>query len=111
MVLRNVFFDTGSANLRPESAPELNRLARLLKENPGLNVRINGHTDNVGSPEDNQALSEARAKAVYDFLLEKGIEDERLSYKGFGESRPVAGNDTAEERQRNRRTEFEVLKK
>jgi outer membrane protein OmpA-like peptidoglycan-associated protein/tetratricopeptide (TPR) repeat protein len=111
VVLRNVFFDTGSANLRPESAPELNRLARLLKENPGLNVRINGHTDNVGSPEDNQALSEARAKAVYDFLLEKGIEDERLSYKGFGESRPVAGNDTAEERQRNRRTEFEVLKK
>jgi len=111
VVLRNVFFDTGSASLRPESTPELNRLARLLKENPGLNVRINGHTDNVGSPEDNQALSEARAKAVYNFLLGQGIEDERLSYIGFGESRPVASNDTAEGRQRNRRTEFEVLKK
>jgi len=109
VVLRNVFFATGSAELLPASENELHRLYRLLEDRPALRIRINGHTDNVGSDADNQALSEARAKAVYDYLLDQGIKRERLTYKGFGEEVPIATNDTPEGRQRNRRTEFEVL--
>ncbi|MCB0588644.1 MAG: PD40 domain-containing protein [Phaeodactylibacter sp.] len=111
VILKNVFFETGSAALLPESTTELNRLKGLLEDNPGLKVRINGHTDNVGSEEDNQALSENRAKAVYDYLVRNGISTERLQYKGFGESNPIATNETAEGRQQNRRTEFEVVRK
>ncbi|MCB0613201.1 MAG: PD40 domain-containing protein [Phaeodactylibacter sp.] len=110
VILKNVFFETGSAALLPESTAELTRLKGLMDENPGLTIRINGHTDNVGSVEDNQLLSENRAKAVYDFLVEKGIARERLRYKGFGESEPIASNDTPEGRQENRRTEFEAIR-
>ena len=110
VILKNVFFETGSAALRPESATELNRLKELLEENPELKIRINGHTDNVGSEEDNQVLSENRAKAVYDFLVEKGIGRQRLRFKGYGESKPIATNETAEGRQLNRRTEFEAIR-
>lgn len=109
IVLRNVFFETGSAALRPESKIELNRLKSLLDENSKLKIRINGHTDNVGSEEANQKLSEQRAKAVHDYLVQNGIDAKRLSYKGFGESQPIDTNDTPEGRQRNRRTEFEVM--
>jgi outer membrane protein OmpA-like peptidoglycan-associated protein/tetratricopeptide (TPR) repeat protein len=109
IILRNVFFDTGSSVLRSESASELQRLVALLEQNPDMHIRINGHTDNVGQPEENQALSEARAKAVYEYLSEQGISNDRLAYKGFGESRPVDSNETPEGRQRNRRTEFEVV--
>ncbi len=108
IVLRNVFFETASADLRPESKTELDRLKALLEGNPGLKIRINGHTDNVGSEEANQQLSEQRAKTVYDYLVQNGIALERLGYKGFGESQPIDTNDTPEGRQRNRRTEFEV---
>lgn len=109
VVLRNVFFATGSAELLPASENELNRLYQLLDDRPEMRIRINGHTDNVGTAADNQALSEARAEAVYTYLLEKGISRDRLTYKGFGEEVPIAPNDTPEGRQRNRRTEFEVL--
>ncbi len=109
VVLNNVFFETGSAALQPRSRIELNRLKDLLEENPGMRIQINGHTDNVGSDEDNQQLSKARAKAVRDYLIEQGVAAERLEYKGFGESEPVANNETAEGRQKNRRTEFIVL--
>ena len=109
VVLRNVFFETASAELKPASRIELDRLRQLLEHNDQLRIRINGHTDNVGADEANQRLSEARAKAVYGYLIEKGIAPERLQYKGFGESMPIAPNDTPEGRQQNRRTEFEVL--
>lgn len=108
IVLRNVFFETGSAELRSESAAELDHLVSLLTDAPALKIQINGHTDNVGDANSNQKLSEARAKAVYDYIINKGIAAERLKYKGFGETRPVETNDTAEGRSRNRRTEFEV---
>jgi len=109
IVLRNVFFETGSASLMPESLSELDRLAQLLKESPALKIQINGHTDNVGDDAFNQTLSEARAKAVQDYLLAKGIAPGRLRYKGYGETKPILGsNATAEGRARNRRTEFEV---
>ncbi len=108
VVLRNVFFATGSAELLPASMVELNQLVALLREQPQLRIQINGHTDNVGDDASNQSLSERRAKAVYDYLLSQGISAERLRYRGFGETRPVQSNDTAEGRAQNRRTEFEV---
>jgi outer membrane protein OmpA-like peptidoglycan-associated protein len=109
VVLKNVFFETASAKLLPESVAELDKLKNLLNDNPTLRIRINGHTDNVGTDSDNVSLSTGRAKAVYDYLIQKGIAAARLEYKGFGESKPVASNDTPEGRQENRRTEFELL--
>jgi outer membrane protein OmpA-like peptidoglycan-associated protein len=107
ITLRNVFFETGSSTLRPESATELDRLVGLLNQARWLRIQLNGHTDNVGSDASNLNLSEARAKAVYDYLIQKGIKPDRLKYKGFGKSKPVAPNDTDEGRAKNRRTEFE----
>ncbi len=109
VILKNVFFETASAALRPESTAELHRLQHLLEENPQLHIQINGHTDDVGSEEDNLLLSENRARAVYDYLVRQGINPERLRYKGYGETRPIATNETPEGRQENRRTEFEVV--
>ncbi len=109
VVLRNVFFATGQATLKANSQAELNELATLLKDNPTLRIRLNGHTDNVGQPADNQRLGEARAKAVYTYLIEQGIASARLEYAGFGETKPVADNATAAGRALNRRTEFQVL--
>lgn len=108
VILKNVFFATASAELLPTSTNELDRLFALLQDYPDMRIQINGHTDNVGSDADNQTLSEARAKAVYEYLIEKGVEPGRLQYKGFGESKPIADNDSVEGRQENRRTEFEV---
>lgn len=108
IVLRNVFFETGSASLRPESAAELDRLATLLTQFPTLRIQINGHTDNVGNDATNQTLSEQRAKSVQDYLIGKSIDPARLKFKGFGESKPIESNDTTEGKARNRRTEFEV---
>lgn len=110
VILKNVFFETASAALRPESVAELTRLKKLLEAHPQMNIQINGHTDNVGSDADNQVLSTNRAKAVYDFLIKNGIAPARLAYKGFGESQPIDTNDTAAGRQNNRRTEFMVLR-
>ncbi len=109
IVLKNVFFETGSAQLLESSRQELDRLFQLLQEYPRMRIQINGHTDNVGSEADNQQLSEDRAKAVHDYLIEKGIPERRLAYKGFGESRPVASNDDPQGRSQNRRTEFVIL--
>jgi outer membrane protein OmpA-like peptidoglycan-associated protein len=108
IVLRNVFFETGSASLRPESAAELDRLAALLTQLPTLRIQINGHTDNVGNDATNQTLSEQRAKAVQDYLIEKTIDPARLKFKGYGETKPMETNETTEGKARNRRTEFEV---
>ncbi|RMG80519.1 MAG: flagellar motor protein MotB, partial [Bacteroidetes bacterium] len=109
IILKNVFFETGSAELKPESLIELNRLKALLEAHPELKIQINGHTDHVGTEEDNLKLSNDRAKAVYDYLVQNGIHPERLRYKGFGESRPIDTNDTEAGRRNNRRTEFEVI--
>lgn len=110
IVLKNIFFETASAVLLDASLFELNKLFRLLDENPSMKIQLNGHTDDVGKDEDNWLLSENRAKAVYNFLIEKGIAQERLTYKGFGESQPIDTNETDEGRQNNRRTEFEIIK-
>lgn len=109
VVLRNVFFETAKYNLKPKSKTELNKLISFLENNPGIKVEIGGHTDNVGSDENNQKLSENRAKAVYTFLIENGIEKDRLSYKGYGETDPIESNETKEGRAKNRRTEFKII--
>ena len=106
IILKNVFFETASAELKKESIAELERLKKLLEENPNVKIQINGHTDNVGSNEDNLTLSENRAKAVYDYLIKNKITAERLKYKGFGETMPIATNSSEEGRTENRRTEF-----
>jgi outer membrane protein OmpA-like peptidoglycan-associated protein/Tfp pilus assembly protein PilF len=110
VVLRNVLFETGSAELKPESLFELNQLLQLLEKNSTLKIQINGHTDNVGSDENNLTLSTNRAKAVKDFLIKNEIAANRLSHKGYGETKSIDSNDTEWGRQNNRRTEFVMLK-
>lgn len=111
IILKNIFFDFDKATLRRESAAELDRLVKMLRDVPTLKIEISGHTDNVGSDEYNTKLSKDRAKAVVDYLIVQGIDEDRLTYVGYGESQPIAGNDTEEGRQENRRTEFKVLSK
>lgn len=111
IVLKNIFFDFDKATLRPESTSELERLQKLLTDVPTLKIEISGHTDNKGSAMYNQTLSENRAKAVVEFLISKGIAKERLEFKGYGLSQPIANNETDEGRQLNRRTEFKILKR
>jgi outer membrane protein OmpA-like peptidoglycan-associated protein len=109
ITLRNIFFATGDFSLRPESAAELDIIVRWLQENPGVRIRINGHTDNVGQAADNMNLSTRRARAVTDYLQSKGIDASRLSSQGFGATRPIAPNTDEPGRSRNRRTELEIL--
>ncbi len=109
IVLKNIYYDYDKATLRPESVRELDRLARIMQENPSLTVELSGHTDGDGSDVYNEKLSQARAQSVVDYLLGKGIETARLTAKGYGEQQPVAANDTPENKQLNRRTEFKVI--
>jgi outer membrane protein OmpA-like peptidoglycan-associated protein/tetratricopeptide (TPR) repeat protein len=111
IVLNNIFFDFNKSTLRPDSYAELERLHKLLIEVPSLKIEISGHTDNIGSASYNQTLSENRAKAVVDYLVSKGIASTRLTYVGYGFTKPIATNDTEEGRQMNRRTEFKVTGK
>lgn len=109
IALRNVFFDTGKSEIRSESYAELDRLVKLLKDVPALKIELSGHTDNTGSVQNNNKLSQSRAEAVVNYLAQKGIAKNRLEAKGYGSSRPVDTNDTATGRQNNRRTEFEII--
>gem|GEM_PF-248288 len=109
--LNNIFFDSGKFQLKDESFPELQRVVSFLNQNPGITIQISGHTDNVNTDEYNLKLSENRAKAVYTYLLQNNILASRVTFKGFGESNPVASNDTEEGRQLNRRVEFTITGK
>lgn len=108
LVLKNILFEINSAQLQPISLVEIDRLLQLLNENPTLKVQINGHSDNVGKPADNLKLSATRAKSVVDYLVSKGVNVARLSYKGFGETKPIGDNKTEAGRALNRRTEFVI---
>jgi outer membrane protein OmpA-like peptidoglycan-associated protein/Tfp pilus assembly protein PilF len=108
-IMRNVFFETDSYELLPESTVELDRVVETLSQNPTIKVEIGGHTDNQGAPDYNQKLSERRAKSVVDYLLSKSVSPERVSWKGYGESQPVAPNSSPEGRAMNRRTELKIL--
>lgn len=111
IILRNIFFDFDKATLRDESTAELDRLISLLTKYSTLKIEISGYTDNKGSTDYNQKLSESRAKTVVDYLIAHGIASDHLTYKGKGKDDPVATNDTEEGRQLNRRTEFKITGK
>ncbi len=107
-VLYGVNFALGKSSLSPEAYPILEHAAEVLRANPDLRVEIQGHTDNIGSDESNMILSNARAEVVKDFLVKNGVNASRLTIKAFGESKPVADNNTEQGRARNRRVEFKV---
>ena len=117
--MRNIFFDYAKYSLRDASINELERLIQLLNENPTMKIEISGHTDTRGSTNDNQVLSENRAKSVVDYLISHGIDAKRLEYKGYGESTPLipdaeinkmpSKTEKEDAHQQNRRTEFKIL--
>ncbi len=109
IVIENIYFDTGKYTLKKESFYELNRLYDFLSRNGDYNVEVSGHTDNVGSDEDNMILSKHRAKAIAEYLMAKGIKKSRIRYEGYGETKPIDDNSTSEGRLKNRRVELEFI--
>jgi outer membrane protein OmpA-like peptidoglycan-associated protein len=110
-ILPNIFFEFAQSNLLLDSYSELQRLLDYLVKNITVKIEISGHTDNYGADAYNQKLSGERAKTVYNFLINNGIEADRLSYKGYGKEKPIAPNDTEDNRAKNRRTEILILEK
>jgi outer membrane protein OmpA-like peptidoglycan-associated protein len=112
----NVYYDFNQATIKESSFASLDKLVKLLNDNPTMSIQLNAHTDNRGEEDYNQKLSDARANSVVNYLVKKGINKTRLTAKGFGESKPIADNENAdgtdnpEGRQKNRRTEFQVVK-
>jgi outer membrane protein OmpA-like peptidoglycan-associated protein len=105
VILDGVNFDTGKATIRKESYPNLDRVVEYMTHKKRSRIEISGHTDNVGKPKANKSLSERRAQACRDYLINKGIDGSRITAVGYGDERPIAPNDTAEGRQKNRRIE------
>lgn len=99
-------FESGKAEIKPESQPIIEQIAKMMRDNPTLKISIEGHKDNVGTPQSNQTLSENRAKAVMDAIISKGIDKNRLSSKGWGQTKPIADNKTEEGKAKNRRVEI-----
>ncbi len=108
IALRNVFFDTGKAEVKIDSYPELDRLIQLMTDVPSLKIELSGHTDNVGGNAANERLSQRRAEAVRAYLVSRSVDGGRVTAKGYGASRPVDTNATKAGRANNRRTEFEI---
>ena len=108
--LNNVFFDFDKSNLRNESFVELDRVVQLLKENPAIEIEMSAHTDSKGADDYNYRLSDNRAKSVREYIISKGIAENRIVSQGYGETKPVATNDTDDGRQLNRRVEFKIVK-
>jgi OmpA-OmpF porin, OOP family len=111
VTLKDIYFDHDKAELLPRSFVELRKLLYLLRKNPKMSIELQGHTDNNGTPEHNQTLSEDRAQAVTNFLLYNSIEKKRIKSKGFGETKPIATNETEDGRQLNRRVMFVIVTK
>lgn len=112
IIIKDAYFDPNSARLKKEAYPELEKLVQLMKMNPTLKICINGHTDSgiPGTREEQLLhLSEGRAKSVMHFLISRGISSHRISYKGYGSSRPIVDNNTPENQAKNRRVEFEIV--
>lgn len=107
--LDKVYFDQSSYRMRPESYEQLDKLVRTLQGEPTLKIEIAGHTDNVGDRRLNQFLSENRAKVITNYLISKGIKEDRLRHAGYGDTHPAAPNDVEDNKRRNRRVEFVVL--
>ena len=109
LTLHNVLFETDKSDLLPQSYNELHALITLLNKYPTMRIELHGHTDNQGTAEHNRKLSEARAQAVAEYLISRGIDKKRLVWRGFGKTRPIDTNDTPEGRQHNRRVEYLVV--
>ncbi len=107
--LNNLFFDVDKYDLKDKSITELEKVRRFLEENPTVNIGVAGHTDNSGSVSYNKELSINRAKSVYQYLVERGIAENRLKFRGYGQEQPVVPNDSEENKQKNRRIEFVIL--
>ncbi|PID61830.1 MAG: hypothetical protein CR986_02470 [Ignavibacteriae bacterium] len=108
--LENIQFETAKEIIKPISYPILNKVVTILKENPNLAININGHTDSTGEPEFNNMLSKKRAESVKNYLVSKGISQNRLVTNGYGSSQPIVDNKTKESRKKNRRVEFKIIK-
>jgi len=104
-----ITFQTGSTELTPESARTITEIAQILADNPSARIEVGGHTDSDGEPEANELLSQTRADAVVAALVGAGVETERLAAVGYGDSIPIASNETGEGKARNRRIEFLLL--
>lgn len=107
--LNNIFFDVGQYELLPESQPELDKLIEYFRTHPGIRIEIGGHTDHTGTAQDNQILSEQRASAVRNHLIQAGISPSRIEAKGYADQQPLTSNYTHEGRQKNRRTDFKII--
>ena len=106
IIANGIRFDTGKATLKPESMGIINEITQLMQDHPDLKFSVEGHTDSDGDEASNKSLSDQRAKAVMDKLIELGISAERLKSQGFGESKPIDNNSTPEGKANNRRVEF-----
>ncbi len=111
VVLENIFFETNKATLKPESYAQLEQVLKFMNSNPSVRMEISGHTDNTGSLKYNTKLSQSRAEAVVQYLVERGIDASRFDAKGYAFTQPIAPNDTEEGRAKNRRVEFKILSK
>jgi len=109
--LSHVFFQQGKAILKTESFPELDRLVEIMQLSPAMKIELSGHTDNQGSKEVLMKLSEHRVQEVKKYMVKQGIRKDRIAGKGYGPNRPIVANDTNENRERNRRVEFKILRK
>ena len=109
LVLNNIFFKFGSAELLPESMSEINQVTKLLEEHSAMKIKITGHTDDIGTDEANQLLSEQRASSVVQAIIQKGIDPKRLAAEGKGEKQPIADNKTPEGQSQNRRIEMTII--
>ncbi|CAG5078641.1 OmpA family protein [Parvicella tangerina] len=109
IVLKNIFFDVDKSDLKPESIPELEKLKDFLTKNSSIKIELGGHTDSDGDDAHNMTLSKNRAKAVKDWLIKHGIDESRLTHKGYGETEPIRPNDTPENKALNRRTVAKIL--
>lgn len=109
--LKNVFFVQSKSDLKPESYPELDRLVKIMKDNPTIEIELSGHTDSRGSSQANLLLSQKRVAEVRDYLIKKGIATKRITGRGYGGAMPIAPSTTEESRSLNRRVEFKIVKK
>jgi outer membrane protein OmpA-like peptidoglycan-associated protein/Tol biopolymer transport system component len=109
IILKNIFYNSGSFSIQENSFSELDKLVQFMSQNPKIKIEIEGHTDNVGDSQKNKTLSENRAKTVVEYLIQNKIDAQRLSFKGYGQTMPIANNNTEEGRQTNRRTEFKIV--
>lgn len=111
-ILEKVYFDTGKAVIKKRSYGILRQVASLMKANPDIKLmRVEGHTDSRGRDSKNLTLSQRRATSVKEFLVEQGVEAERLSARGYGESHPIADNNSRKGRAENRRVEFHIIER